>query len=590
MRSRRPAALVSAALASAALSLLAGAAPARAGDPIMPLSELRQGMKCTGYSVIRGTEPTGFDVEILDVVGGDEGARILVKVSGDAVDETGVGAGFSGSPIYCPGSDGQSKNAGAISETIGDYGGKTVLATPIEAILATPVDAPTAKPGATARTSSAFGGGAHSRWDPVLLAAGRPMSAPITIRGVRRDVFAQLSAAARRAGIALLQAPPRAQAAQSAQPFKPGSAVSVGLSSGAISIGAVGTIAYTDADRVWLFGHPFDGSGRRSLLLQDAYVAAIINNPVQLPDIGGTYKLAGAVNDVGTVTNDGFNAVAGRTGPLPATVPVHVYAEDADTGRTTETHVNAADETDAGNPAGASALAFVAPLAVTQAATAIMDSTPLRLAGEMCARITFRERKKPIRVCNRYVSDGTGLQSVGGNVVALNAGNDVAELLAQVDAYTPAGLHVTDLGVRVSMTRGQHQAFMRRLILPRTVRRGRTVDAKLVVRVVRGAKRTLRFKLRIPRTLKPGLRNLTLRGANPDGAEDLFGELIIELGGEGEDEDPQGPRNLKQLVRSMRKLQRYDGLTIGKRSGPHAYRDGDLRIGGRVSALVDVRR
>src|SRR5215212_9425799 len=231
MRSRRLAALASAALASAVLGVLAGAAaPALAGDPIMPLSELRQGMKCTGYSVIRGTEVSSFDVEIVDIVGGDEGARILVRVSGPAVDETGVGAGFSGSPVYCPGSDGQSKNAGAISETIGDYGGKTVLATPIEAILATPVDAPTAKAGATARTSSGFGSGAPSRWDPALLRSAKPMNAPITVRGVRRDVFAQLSAAAKRAGMTVLQAPPRAHTAQAPQPFRPGSAVSVGLS------------------------------------------------------------------------------------------------------------------------------------------------------------------------------------------------------------------------------------------------------------------------------------------------------------------------------------------------------------------------
>ena len=36
------------------------------------------------------------------------------------------------------------KNIGAISESIGDYGGKTVLATPIELMLANSVDPPKA--------------------------------------------------------------------------------------------------------------------------------------------------------------------------------------------------------------------------------------------------------------------------------------------------------------------------------------------------------------------------------------------------------------------------------------------------------------
>jgi hypothetical protein len=594
MRGRGHVSVASAVLLSV---LLAGAPAARAaGDPIMPLSEVRQGMKCTGYSVIRGTEPSAFDVEVLDIVGGDEGARILVKVSGPAVDETGVGAGFSGSPIYCPAQDGQSKNAGAISETIGDYGGKTVLATPIEAILATPVDAPTARPDALAsraRTSQAFGDGSRARWDPDLIRDATPLASPITIRGVRRDIFNGLATAARKAGINLIQAPPLAQKAQAAppQPFKPGSTVGVGLSSGAISVGAVGTIAYVDGPDVWAFGHAFDGTGQRSLLLQDGYVSAIINNPVQLPDVGGTYKLAGAVNDVGTLTDDGLNAVAGRTGALPATIPVHVYAEDADTGRKSTLAVRVADETDVNNPSGASALAFVAPLALTQGATAILDSTPTRIAGEVCARFTFRERARPVRVCNRYVADGTnGGGSVAGNIVALNAANDLAEMISLIDAYTPSSLHVTDLGVRVRMTRGQHQAYMRKLVLPARVRPGQRVPAKLVVRLVRGGNRTIRFKLRIPSGTRRGLRQIQLRGANPDGADDLFGELTITLGDDQSDSDTEGPRSLKALVRAIRDQHRYDGLTIGRRSGPRAYRDKDLRIGGRVSTFVSVKR
>src|SRR5215210_9157939 len=146
---RRARLLAAAAIAGA---LITGAAPgvAQAGDPIMPLPELRPGMRCTGYSVIRGTESSSFDAEIVDVVSGDasanDGPRILVRVSGPAVDQTGVGPGFSGSPIYCPDGTGASHNAGAISESIGAYGGKTVLATPIEEILANPAEAPRPRP------------------------------------------------------------------------------------------------------------------------------------------------------------------------------------------------------------------------------------------------------------------------------------------------------------------------------------------------------------------------------------------------------------------------------------------------------------
>jgi hypothetical protein len=77
--------------------MLVAAPPASAADPILPLAELRPGMSCTGLSVIRGTAISSFDVEIIDVIAAEpglSGPRILVRVSGPAVDATGVGPGF----------------------------------------------------------------------------------------------------------------------------------------------------------------------------------------------------------------------------------------------------------------------------------------------------------------------------------------------------------------------------------------------------------------------------------------------------------------------------------------------------------------
>ena len=61
------------------------------------------GMNCTGETVVQGTTISSFNVQVIDVVDAPgEGARILVQVSGPAVDATGVAEGFSGSPVYCP--------------------------------------------------------------------------------------------------------------------------------------------------------------------------------------------------------------------------------------------------------------------------------------------------------------------------------------------------------------------------------------------------------------------------------------------------------------------------------------------------------
>ncbi|MGH2942771.1 MAG: hypothetical protein ACRDLN_08370, partial [Solirubrobacteraceae bacterium] len=140
-------------------------APARAADPILPLSDVQPGMRCTGLTVVRGLDVASFDVEVVDVVDrGRASARIVVRVSGSAVDATGLGPGFSGSPILCTGADGVTRNIGAISETIGEYGGRTGLATPIEAILAQ-------QPLPPAGTRSVIG--------------ARSLAGPLTIAGLR---------------------------------------------------------------------------------------------------------------------------------------------------------------------------------------------------------------------------------------------------------------------------------------------------------------------------------------------------------------------------------------------------------------------
>src|SRR4051812_23007455 len=143
---------------------LAFASPANAGDPIMPLSQVHRGMHCTGYSVIRGTDISSFNVDIIDVT--EDG--ILFSASGPAVDETGIGEGFSGSPIYCKDSQGVARNIGAIAAGIGDYGNHKGLATPIENMLAQPVTPPASR---RAAKSS-------------LAARARPLLAPPTIPGL----------------------------------------------------------------------------------------------------------------------------------------------------------------------------------------------------------------------------------------------------------------------------------------------------------------------------------------------------------------------------------------------------------------------
>ncbi len=578
------------------MSLLASlvlAAPARAGDPIMPLSELRPGMACSALSVVRGLEPASFDVEILDLVegsGGVDGPRILIRVSGPAVDATGIGPGFSGSPIFCRDAEGRSANAGAISESIGEFGGKVALATPIETILGNPPDAP-----------------ARARARPRVTRRARKLAEPLTVSGLTRPLSTALSRAARKRGRTILAAPPGPLKSFPPQTLRPGSAVGVGYSSGDLTIGAVGTVAYVDGDRVWSFGHELDAAGRRSLLMQDAYVYRVINNPNQLGEIGTTYKLAAASHDIGTFSNDALSAVVGRLGGLPRTVPVRATARDEDTGRRESVSANVADETDVDDPLGLSLVSLIGPLAVTQAGAAVLRSSPARVTGDMCVEIGVRELKQPLRICNRYVGEGGGGAGEGGevtNIVAAGAGTDLETALSLITGYTGRALHVTSVEAGIRVRRGADLAYMRELRLPRRVRPGQRVTARLTVQRLRGPKQVLRIPLRMPSDLSRGSHRIILRGEESDfGDEELFDELTIDLEGEEESEEGRGrdesaldvgPQSLAELREAVEEIERYDGVELfvdrARGEGRRAYRDPQQRLAGRVSARVVVAK
>ena len=177
-------------------------------------------------------------------------------MSGPAVDGDGRRAGLLRLADLLPGRAGRRRNAGAISESIGEYGGDVVLATPIEAILGDPVDAPQPRRARVAQPRRQRGRS---------LCARRSRSPrPLTVSGVSTAMGRALERAGAARGRPVLAAPAARSARFPPQPMRPGAAVGVSYSQGDIQVGAIGTVAYTDGDRVWAFGHPFESAGARA--------------------------------------------------------------------------------------------------------------------------------------------------------------------------------------------------------------------------------------------------------------------------------------------------------------------------------------
>ena len=539
---------IAAALAGAVLAGLAAAGPASAADPIMPLSEVQPGMQCEGRSVIRGTAISTFDVEVIDVLRGNGPShldRILVRVSGPAVDSTGVGPGFSGSPIYCPSPAGPA-NAGAISEGVGEYGNKTALATPIEEILREPADAPAATSAGLPRSA-------------------RPLVSPLTVSRIAPPFASILRRAARRAGRELVVSPAAAGPGWPPQDLVPGSAVAVGITAGDLALGGVGTVAYRDDTRIWAFGHPFDSLGRRGLFLQDAFVHTVVTNPVGAPDLT-TYKLATPGNPLGSIFTDGISAVAGQIGPLPERTQLTVRAEDADRGETTTEESEIADESSIGLPGNVS---FTVPFAVADTGVAAVRGVGGDMSGLMCLELRVRERPMLLQLCNRYFGDRL-IPGAVQSEMALDT-EIATTLVDELAARRP--IHLDSVRVDMALRRGARLLDLERARGPKRVRQGREIRVHATARAPRGEARLFSFKVRVPPRLKRGKYRLVLTGGasassfellgfeGQVGLERLFARLLsAEASQESEESESPPITSFKELEKRLAKLRRYPGI------------------------------
>lgn len=534
-------------------------ATASAADPIMKLADVRPGMECTALSVIRGTTPSEFRISVIDVLRGDPaaiGARILFRASGPAVDATGIGPGFSGSPIYCPGTTGVGRVAGAISEGIGQYGNHVALATPIEEVLGVRVSAPKARK-ATA-----------------LLRSARPLASPLTVSGLSATMRRAVSAAASRANRPLLAAPASPSAFYPPYAPTPGTSIAAGISSGDIALAAIGTVTYRDGDRLWAFGHPLDAAGRRSLPLLDAYVYSVIDNPVSFDEYTTTYKLATAGRPVGTLTTDGLSAIAGRVGAPPSTIPLTVRARNEANGRTRTLRADVADERSLDLGSG---LDEVGSLAAGEAMATVLGAAPPRFTTSMCVRIKVRQRRKPMRFCQRYF-DGYGPL------------DDLSSAFGLIDGYKFGPLGIRGISVRMRIRPTVREAFIVGADAPRRVRRGERIRVRMKLQRSRAGRTRVSFPYHIPRDAKKGLQRLTVRGTSPGGGigalEDFFIELFAGGGGGGP------TRSVGDLANRISALGMPDGVRATfarKGKGPVVYSSKSMLIRGKTQVPMIIK-
>ncbi len=472
------------------------AAPADTPE-IMPLSQVKPGMKAVAYTIFSGDKIEKFDLVILGILPDMMGSKsiILVQLVGPQVEHTGVVAGMSGSPVYIDG-----KLVGALSYKFGSFtkepiGGVTpfqdmmeVAPAPAHSVPAAastgssemgdavspphyelPADAPGVsalmKPGA-----SAIGGGSFLT----------PIETPLVASGIYPSVLAQF--ASQLASYGLVAVPGGAGTPQPDDAkLVPGDMVSAILVSGDYSLAASCTVTAITANRVYACGHPIFSLGDVQIPLARGRVITTLSSQdssTKIVTTGGT---------IGTLTEDRLSAVMGTLGAGPKMIPMDMTLVTPS--GENQSHYQLAENTEL-TPL---LVGIVAQNGLTQN-NSWTEGTTIRLSGEIDIA-----GHSPVQLENMFAP--TGAYSMDSGIVA----GSVQALFSRVftNPYEQAKIERIHLKLeslpdrRFTSIEGAWTDFTE--AVP-----GQTVQVKVLLRAYRGSADLHTIPITIPAEANPG--------------------------------------------------------------------------------------
>jgi len=303
--------------------LLSPIIQAQTSKPVetIPVSEIHAGMHGVAYTVFQGTKPESMGVEVLGILknaNGPKGDIILVRLSGEKAEYTGVVAGMSGSPVYLDG-----KLAGALAFRIGEFSKEPIAGvTPIAEMLE--INAMDHSPGSsTVNAGSALhtptrtsGPGAESFASEDYANYLRPIEAPLVFSGFSQETMQRFGPQFVKEGIVPVMGVGSVSESKQPEPLEPGSAISAILVRGDMDIAATCTVTYMDAQHLLACGHPLLQFGMVDLPMTKAEVLATLPSPLN------AFKIVNATEPVGAFVQDRHTGILGEFGKQPEMIPV----------------------------------------------------------------------------------------------------------------------------------------------------------------------------------------------------------------------------------------------------------------------------
>lgn len=524
---------------------------------LMPLDQVRPGMKGYGMTVFRGSKPERFEVEVLGTLDGMPNPKqsiVIAMLSGPLVDRTGVFAGMSGSPVYIDGKlvgavayafpfakepiagitpikymidvfeQGQKDEQPRTSQTVSF---KTLIgqssSTNSDSTLAQMSAQGGAQVGARAATNVAL--------TPYVGQTIIPIATPVTFSGVSQNVLDTFAGDLKKIGLQPIAGVGGGSSLGPMVPFNGdtlsgGASVSVQLVRGDFTIDAAGTVTYRDGDRIYAFGHPFLSSGATSWPMAESSIVTVV------PNLNNSFKLSAAGNLVGSINQDRSTGVYGQLGNKPRMVPVRLTVH---TSRNKTEAYNFEIVSDA----------FLTPLLTKITMFSAIAATERQIGSQtiqLSGRITVNGQPDVV-LDNSFTSP---------NGAALFAVNAVSQPLAVLLGSGFNALDLKGIEVDVTSTDSRSSGTLNRLWIDKTeVRRGESIEMQAFARNDDGAQFVERIPLVIPADAPVGPLVITVG----DGTS-------LNLADRQQPSADFSPRDLGQLVRAINKLKRNNRLYV----------------------------
>jgi hypothetical protein len=307
---------------------------------VMPVEDVKPGMKGYGLTVFEGTRPERFDVEVIDVLRNFRPRQdlILIKTHHPRLDIAKVVAGMSGSPVFI---NGKMIGAYAYGWTFGVE--PVAGVTPIRNMLAElvrplpstiygwplrPSRGPRGVHSAVEQSASnAYRGapGAYSLAEHARQLARNhstqghlvPVATPLLVGGMSAGALEALRSLMGPLGLEPMQAGGGGEIEPGAPTrFSNGSAIGVQLIRGDVSAMGLGTVTRVEGDKLVAFGHPMMQSGVTAIPVALGRVLWLLASEQR------SFKIGMPVRPIGAMVNDRTASIVVSQSTQAPTVPV----------------------------------------------------------------------------------------------------------------------------------------------------------------------------------------------------------------------------------------------------------------------------